>query len=348
MAKAKRLPSGNWRVNLYIGMENGKRRYKSFTAPSRKEAEYLAARFAATKQDVSRSQITIGKAVQVYIDNKTNVLSPSTINSYRQILKNYMANITDIKIKDITQEIIQSQLNDFAATHSSKTCRNYHGLLSAVLKIYRPEMILRTTLPPKNKKDIYVPDEKEVEKITALARDSTVYIPFLLATQCGLRASEISGLELKNVHADYIEINQARVRGENGNNGVLKQPKSISGYRKIPIDTALYDTLIANAVGDRVYPYRSSVITNAWVRFRKRNNLDSALNFHALRHHFASKCLLLGIPQKYIAELMGHSDTTMIEKVYQHTFPSAMVGYAEQLRQRSADFFSICNTKYNT
>ena len=28
--------------------------------------------------------------------------------------------------------------------------------------------------------------------------------------------------------------------------------------------------------------------------------------------------------RKYIAELMGHSSTDMIEKVYQHTFPSAM------------------------
>lgn len=47
----------------------------------------------------------------------------------------------------------------------------------------------------------------------------------------------------------------------------------------------------------------------------------------------ASQALLLGIPQKYIAELMGHSSTDMIEKVYQHTFPSTM----EEFKVRIAD-----------
>ena len=46
MAKAKKLPSGNWRVNQYIGKnKDGKRQYKSFTASSKKEAEYLAAEY---------------------------------------------------------------------------------------------------------------------------------------------------------------------------------------------------------------------------------------------------------------------------------------------------------------
>ena len=38
MAKAKKLPSGNWRVNLYDYTDpaTGKRIYKSFTATTRK------------------------------------------------------------------------------------------------------------------------------------------------------------------------------------------------------------------------------------------------------------------------------------------------------------------------
>ncbi|MCM1166729.1 MAG: site-specific integrase [Lachnospiraceae bacterium] len=348
MANAKKLPSGNWRVQKYVGRENGKRIYKSFTAETRKEAEYQAAKFAATKQDVCRSEITLDKAMENYIDSKNNIISPSTLNHYRQMRRTLSASVGGVKIKNITQEWVQKWVNDLAKTRKEKTCRNYHGFLAAVLKDYRPELVLRTTLPPKTKKDIYVPDKAEVEEIAKIAKGTPIYIPFLLATQCGLRASEISGLELKNVHEDFIEITQARVRGEKGKNGVLKQPKSVSGYRKIPIDKWLYDTLLENAVGERVYPFPSSVITNAWGRFRKRNNLDTALNFHALRHHFASKCLLLpSMPQKYIAELMGHKDTAMIERVYQHTFPSAKAEFAELLRHDSAAFFEVCNTKSN-
>ena len=44
MATSKRLPSGHWRCLVYVGKdENGKRKYKSCTADSKKEALALAA-----------------------------------------------------------------------------------------------------------------------------------------------------------------------------------------------------------------------------------------------------------------------------------------------------------------
>lgn len=52
MATAKKLPSGNYRVNLYIGKGvDGKRKYKSFTAPTKKAAEYLAAQYNQLKKE---------------------------------------------------------------------------------------------------------------------------------------------------------------------------------------------------------------------------------------------------------------------------------------------------------
>ena len=44
MAKAKKFPSGNWRVIEYFERDdNGNRVYKSFTSESPKETEYAAA-----------------------------------------------------------------------------------------------------------------------------------------------------------------------------------------------------------------------------------------------------------------------------------------------------------------
>lgn len=43
MAKAKQLPSGNWRVQVYDYTDSiGKRHYKSFTAETKKEANFLS------------------------------------------------------------------------------------------------------------------------------------------------------------------------------------------------------------------------------------------------------------------------------------------------------------------
>ena len=333
MASAKKLPSGSWRVNLYIGKDaNGRRQYKSFTADTRKEAEYLAAQYNQLRIDINRSDMLLSTAVSEYIKSKENVLSPSTIRGYYVIKNNYLPELMAIKIRDITADRIQREFNTFAKDHSPKTCRNAHGLISAVLKVHRPELTLNTTLPQKKKREIYVPDNKEIDEIRAMLRGRVLEIPFLLASQCGLRASEISALELRDVYEDHIRIRQARVPGMDGQ--VLKAPKSAAGYRDIPITKELYDMLCSNATEDgRVCRQSGPVISNAWSEFKAGKGLAADFNFHALRHHYASKCLLMGIPQKYIAELMGHSSLDMIEKVYQHTFPSAMEEYAKKLRE---------------
>lgn len=337
MATAKKLPSGSYRVNLYIGKdENGKRKYKSFTAETKKKAEFLAAQYSQLNVDVCRAEFTVGQAVERYIQSKENILSPSTVKGYYVILNNYLSELMTAKIKDINAETIQKAFNEFAKDHSPKTCKNAHGLISAVLKVNRPEIRLQTTLPQKKPHNIYVPDETEVFKIQELVRGLNIEVPFMLATQCGLRASEISGLMLNDVHESYLEIKQARVDGQNG--AVIKAPKSVSGYRKIPISKEFCAFLKANAKDDRVCELTAREISSLWGKFRARNNLDERMNFHALRHHFASKCLLLGMPQKYTAELMGHSSLDMIEKVYQHTFPSAMEMYANELRQSNLKF----------
>ena len=51
MAKAKKLKSGSYRCLAYDYTDGtGKRHYESFTADTRREAERLAAEYAATKE----------------------------------------------------------------------------------------------------------------------------------------------------------------------------------------------------------------------------------------------------------------------------------------------------------
>lgn len=346
MATAKKLPSGHWRVNLFVGKESdGKRKYKSFTAVTKKEAEYMAAQYNLERKENKAHKLTLREAIERYIESKRNILSPSTIRGYRAILNNYVPQLMEIQIGDLTQEAIQLAINSMAARFSPKTCRNTYGLVYASLKVYRPDLILKITLPQKLKKDIYVPDEKEIEEIYRLSLGTGNEVPIFLAAECGLRASEISALKKENIAPNYIHIREARVLGDDGKEHV-KPPKSSSGYRKIPISNEIYNYLISH-IGEsgRICQYKAVKISNNWCKFRKKHNLNENINFHALRHHYASKCILLGIPQKYIAELMGHSSTDMIEKVYQHIFPSAMEVYSNKLREQMT---AVYNTKCNT
>ena len=87
MAKAKKLKSGTWRVLVFSHFEQvdgvKKRRYESFTAPTKAEAELKAAQFANNKDRIRSGKLTVGDAIERYISSRKNTLSPSTLKTYK-------------------------------------------------------------------------------------------------------------------------------------------------------------------------------------------------------------------------------------------------------------------------
>lgn len=155
MAKAKRLPSGSYRAQVFDYTDDtGKRHYKSFTADTKKEAEYMAAEFALDKKKAATgTSISFGSAVEKYIKDKEAVLSPATIRGYKTIITTLEREFTDFQklpIDQITQSDIQQLINRDSMKRTPKTIRNHHGLISAVLAVYRPDFALNTTLPQKS------------------------------------------------------------------------------------------------------------------------------------------------------------------------------------------------------
>ena len=95
MAKASKCPSGNWRVQLYCGKDkNGKRILESFTAPTRKEAEHMAAAFDGDRKhraaDRAAGRIQLAEAMDTYIETcRAMGRSPATIRGYCSIRRRF-------------------------------------------------------------------------------------------------------------------------------------------------------------------------------------------------------------------------------------------------------------------
>lgn len=70
-----------------------------------------------------------------------------------------------MKIENITPELIQEFINRKAQEKSPKTVKNIHGIIFAVLKVYRPEMALNTTLPQKVPPKLYIPTDEDVKTL---------------------------------------------------------------------------------------------------------------------------------------------------------------------------------------
>ena len=54
----------------------------------------------------------------------------------------------------------------------------------------------------------------------------------------------------------------------------------------------------------------------------ERAKIDPPINFHGLRHTWASHAVMNGVPLMVVAKNLGHTDTRMVEKHYGHLAPS--------------------------
>ncbi|MGV9867864.1 tyrosine-type recombinase/integrase [Rhodococcus koreensis] len=90
--------------------------------------------------------------------------------------------------------------------------------------------------------------------------------------------------------------------------------------------------------------YRPAVLrANLFAAGNGTVTLPPALEFHALRHTYASLCVAAGIPPLEIARFMGHAKVTTTLIVYAHLFDDdhsdamAALGAMVQTTPRQAD-----------
>ena len=208
MATAKKQTSGNWRIRIYVGDDqNGKHKYKSFTAPTKKEAEFLAAQYNLKRKEKPKG-ITVGDAIDGYITSKENVLSPTTIICYKSIRKNQLQSLMHVQLDKLTQIMIQSAINQEATRLSPKSIRNAHGLLTASVSMYMPDFTFRTTLPAKEHK---IKDLPRPEQIIDAIKGTKIELPAMLALWFGLRMSEVRGIRYKDISDGVLTIQNVRI-----------------------------------------------------------------------------------------------------------------------------------------
>ena len=339
MAKAKKLPSGSWRCLVYdYTDQSGKRHYKSFTSddPSpagRREAERLAAIYAASKETESKvCTMTLKTAWEEYVQDRSSVLSPSTVREYKRALKSDLQQLMDIKINNITQDVIQKAINEEAKTHSPKSVRNMHGLLSAVLKTYRPSFALHTKLPQKVNPKLYIPSDEEVKKIMEYVSGTVMELPILLAAFGPMRRGEICALDSINIKGNIVHVCENMVMDEN-NKWVIKPPKTYAGDRYIE-----YPDFVAEkwqGLTGRIINLYPSNISDRFNTLLNRAGVPH-FRFHDLRHYSASIQHALGIPDAYIMQRGGWENDQVLKAVYRH----AMDDKANEMNKKANDYFT--------
>lgn len=308
--KIEKLPSGSYRIRK---MYKGKTYAITFDyKPTQKEAiQAMAAELDKVSQ--KGETLTFKSAYERYIESKRNVLSPSTIMGYDIIIKRISQKFLDMQICDITALDVQEEINLVASSRSPKTVRNTHGLISAVLGIFSPNLKLTTTLPQKIKKEPYIPSDEDVKRILQAAEGTEYEVPILLACY-GLRRSEICALTMDDINGDAISINKAIVLNER-NEYVVKSTKTTASTREIIVPTE-----ITEKIRERGYIYKGhpSGITRYLSKEQEELGIPH-FSIHKLRHYFASRLSAMNIPDVDIMKMGGWETDQVMKSIYRHS-----------------------------
>ena len=302
----EKLPSGSYRIKQ---QSNGVR--YSVTI-DHKPTKAEAMRLISERLDDNPTKGTFESYAVRYIETKKNILSPATIRGYNAYLRQISEKLKRTALNSLTQATIQEEINRLSADHAPKTVRNIHGFISSVVKLYRPNLVLNTTLPQKEKKEPYIPTDTEVKAILEYAKGTKFEVPLWLAVY-GLRRSEVLALTLSDLSENnVISVNKATVRGDDA--FVTKKTKTTESTREIPINKELADLIRAQGY---VYEGDASIILDFLHKAQKELGIKQ-FKLHALRHYFASFMSEI-VSEEDVLALGGWSSPYVMKSVYRHS-----------------------------
>lgn len=323
MSEAKKLPSGRWRNQLYVGKTpDGKRIYESFTADTKKEADRLAANRAREIELGVRKQhtpalMTVGEAIDSYIGTNENVLAPKTIREYKGYRARYFQGIMGTRIRDLTNLTVQAEINVESRRLAPKSIRNVWGMILTSIRTAVPEIRFDVNLPARRKKEMNIPTEEELVGLLDDLKDTRLEIPVLIAATCGLRRGEIAALRFpEDVDREHNRLRVRRSMSQNADGEwiIEERTKTYESTRDVECPPWLIEKLLA--LPPDYKPVHPAYLTSGFARAARRRGLD--IHFHNLRHYYASLLIAIGAPDQYIMKRMGHTTTNMLHSVYGH------------------------------
>lgn len=348
---ATRLPNGKYRAQVFLGTDDaGKRVYKSFIADTADEAEYEALTFKLSRgKRVEKKSVTLRAAIEAYIQSKEDILSPTTAEGYRVILRNF-GDYLDTPLSKVTNLSLQKAFNSLATRQknkahngtsglSPKTLKNYRGLIKKVLKQNGID-VGEIDVPAGAPVEYATPFDNELTAIFTATKDTKIEIPVLLAAWCSLRESEILGLQYRDFDFEgkRFQIRRARVYVKGKPH--LKIPKTKTSTRTVYLPDYIAAKILAQMEEQNLTPksdaflfeFSGGYITKAFPTLLAKNGLPHC-RFHDLRHAFVSILTAQGVDKKYIQEMGGWATDNVMNQIYKQTSPSLKQEINRQLDQ---------------
>ncbi len=194
--------------------------------------------------------------------------------------------------------------------------------------------LVNVILPKSPKKELNLLSETEQIKLKKYISENTdtTKIGIMLSYYAGLRIGEVCGLKWSDIDFEKstLAVNRTvqRIMKKNGSKStklIVSSPKSMTSKRTIPLPEFLCEILKKQKSDNNAYILSGSekITEPRTMQYRfksilKKANLPS-VNYHSLRHMFATNCVKLGFDVKTLSEILGHSNVETTLNRYVHS-----------------------------
>ena len=272
----------------------------------------------------------------------------NTIDGYRNILKNHVSALDNLKLIEIKKSNVQEGYNALKGHHDLQ--RRYSQTVNQILDAAIDDGLLYKNVAKSIEKDI-VPRKKK-RALTEIERTGIELVDFTekekllvyLLLYTGMRKQEIIPLTVFDINFQRGKISVNKAVKFVGEKAVLKDTKTYSGEREIYILEPLRPVLKAHIDqlnGSLLFPGKNNdYLTKTQYRYlferikRKLNDacggtyhwengrikfdndMCKGLGSHTFRHEFATTLYYSGIDIMEAVEIMGHANSQMILDTY--------------------------------
>ena len=259
----------------------------------------------------------------------------STFSNYAAILEKWIKPYLGNKELDqMGKEDVQCFINILSEQElSADSVRNIFRVLSAAMKKAKEYEYIHenpcegASLPEPVKKEARLLTVQEQKRLEAAAGADKDGFAILLSLYTGLRVGELCALTWEDVDLKQGIIHVSRTirriqcftpDAKTKTILVTGDVKSKLSVRAIPLPACILELFKEhrkNAGGKYVFEYDGHLLEPRTLQYRFKALLKKAdlpdINFHALRHTFAVRCMEQSFDVKTLSEILGHASVKM-------------------------------------
>lgn len=258
----------------------------------------------------------------------------STFVKYETIINNHIIpELGKINVSMLTAKRISEFTDKLIGSFATATVNNILIVLEMGFDYAEEEYNIKCpkiSLLKQSKQEMRVLSRSEQQTLIRYIRNNDNCFSFgiLFALFTGIRIGELCALQWDDIKDNKIHISKTmqRIKNEDGKSTVMiTEPKTDKSNRIIPVPTAIYELIekYRKPKGYVIHQVNDKFIEPRLMQ-KKFGEITTAcglknVNFHTLRHTFATRCIESGFDVKTLSEILGHTSVRTTLDRYVHS-----------------------------